>query len=134
MIVIDNSALIEYLIAGNELGRRIRKLLIGQEVAAPQSIELECISVLRRLARRGELDENRAEAAFLLFRRMGIRRFDHEPLLSRIWELKDNMTPYDAAFAALAEQLGASLVTVDNKFGNTPGLRCQVLNLRTEGE
>jgi predicted nucleic acid-binding protein len=86
--------------------------------------------VLRRLVRAGEIDLARAVAAFDLFRRLPLRRFEHGPLLSRIWELRDNMTSYDAAFAALAEQLGASLVTVDAKFGRTPGLRCQVLDLR----
>ncbi|WP_030160787.1 type II toxin-antitoxin system VapC family toxin [Glycomyces sp. NRRL B-16210] len=134
MIVLDNSALIEYLTEDSELGRRVRQLLIGQEIAVPHSIDLECVSVLRRLVRHGQLDVDRATAALELFRQMALRRYDHVSLLPRIWELRGNMTSYDAAFAALAEQLGASLLTVDKKFDKTPGLRCQVLNLRTESD
>lgn len=132
MIVLDNSALIEYLVGDNEIGRRVRHLLAGQEVAVPHVIELECLSVLRRLVRHGNLDSIRAEEAFELFRRLPLHRHDHASSLARIWELRHNMTPYDAAFAALAEQVGASLVTADRKFEKTPGLRCQVLNLRDE--
>jgi predicted nucleic acid-binding protein len=132
MIVLDNSALIEYLIGDNDIAKRVRKLLPGQEIAVPHSIDLECLSVLRKAVRSGALETTRAVEAFELFRRLPLRRYEHRPLLSRIWELRDNMTSYDAAFAALAEQLGASLVTVDAKFGRTPGLRCQVLNLRDE--
>jgi predicted nucleic acid-binding protein len=61
---------------------------------------------------------------------MPITRHPHTPLLDRIWELRDNMWPYDAAFVALAEALGAPLVTVDSKFEGVPGLRCEIRNLR----
>ncbi|WP_198587126.1 type II toxin-antitoxin system VapC family toxin [Glycomyces xiaoerkulensis] len=133
MIVLDNSAFVEFLIGDTDLGRRTRKLLLGQEVAAPHVVDLECASVLRRLVRRGVLDEERASKALRLLSRFDLHRFDHTPLLPRIWQLRDNMTAYDASFAALAETLDASLVTVDSKFERTPGLRCRVLNLRADG-
>jgi predicted nucleic acid-binding protein len=129
MIVLDNSALIEYLIGDSDVARRVRKLLVGQEIAVPHSIDLECLSVLRRGIRSGAIEAARAIEAFDLFRRLPLQRHAHTPLLARIWELRDNMTSYDAAFVALAEQLGASLVTVDAKFSRTPGPRCQVLDL-----
>jgi predicted nucleic acid-binding protein len=62
---------------------------------------------------------------------MGVRRYDHLPLQPRIWELRHNMWPYDAAYVALAESLGITLVTVDAKFGGgVPGMRCPLRNVR----
>ncbi len=55
-----------------------------------------------------------------------IRRYPHRALLPRIWELRHNLTPYDAAYAALAEVLGAPLLTADAKLAGAPGLRCEV--------
>jgi predicted nucleic acid-binding protein len=59
-----------------------------------------------------------------------MRRYDHVPLLARIWELRHNMWPYDAAYVALAEALQITLVTVDAKFSGVPGMRCPLRNLR----
>jgi predicted nucleic acid-binding protein len=63
---------------------------------------------------------------------MTLTRYDHVPLLGRIWELRHNMWPYDAAYVALAESLRVDLVTVDSKLGSVPGLKCIVRNLRDE--
>jgi predicted nucleic acid-binding protein len=63
---------------------------------------------------------------------MTLKRYDHVPLLPRIWELRHNMWPNDAAYVALAESLGVDLVTVDSKLGSAPGLKCEVRNLRDD--
>ncbi|KAK1181250.1 type II toxin-antitoxin system VapC family toxin [Streptomyces sp. NBS 14/10] len=63
---------------------------------------------------------------------INLTRYDHVPFLPRIWELRHNMRPYDASYVALAETLGADLVTVDGKFSGAPGLGCPVRNLREE--
>lgn len=59
-----------------------------------------------------------------------IKRYDHRPLLPRIWRLRDTMWPYDAAYVALAEALDAALITVDAKLRRLPGVRCQLRDLR----
>jgi predicted nucleic acid-binding protein len=62
---------------------------------------------------------------------MRLERYSHFPLLVRIWQLRHNMWPYDAAYVALAEGLDAELVTVDGKMETIPGVRCTVRNLRS---
>jgi predicted nucleic acid-binding protein len=61
---------------------------------------------------------------------MNIRRYAHTSLLPRIWQLRDNMRPYDAAYVALAESLEAQLLTIDVKLERAPGIRCQILRPR----
>jgi predicted nucleic acid-binding protein len=58
-----------------------------------------------------------------------LRRVSHRPLLTRCWELRDNLTPYDAAYVSLAEELNASLLTADRRLAAAPGLRCDVVVL-----
>lgn len=63
---------------------------------------------------------------------MPLRRFSHVPLLDRIWELRQNAWPYDAAYIVLAELLDTEVFTVDARFGRIPGIRCTVRNLRED--
>lgn len=129
MIVLDTSALVEYLVGADALAERVRTECANERLAAPYAVDLECASTLRGLTLGRKLPAEEAERALRLLGRMNIRRFDHVPLLPRIWELRDNMWPYDAAYAALAELLTVDLVTVDHKFGKVPGLKCTVRDL-----
>lgn len=95
-------------------------------MAAPELIDLEVQSVLRSGVRRGLLDERRARLAWSDLASTPLRRAPHRPLLPRAWELRDNLTTYDAAYVALAEILGATLLTTDRKLANAPGIRCDV--------
>ena len=61
---------------------------------------------------------------------MALTRYSHVPLLPRIWQLRHNMWPHDAAYVALAEALAADLLTVDGKVSKVPGIRCRVRNIR----
>lgn len=131
VLVLDTSALVEFLVGSDELADRVRAQTAGRRLAAPHAVDLECASVLRGLALGKKLPDDEAMRALDLLGRMQLHRYDHVPLLPRIWQLRHNMWPYDASYVALAESLGGELLTVDAKFKGAPGLRCAVLNLRT---
>lgn len=84
---------------------------------------------MRRLAR-GTLAVDRADQAVADLADLGIQRYPHGALMPRIWELRHNLTPYDAAYVALAEALDAPLLTADARLANAPGLRCAVEVMR----
>jgi predicted nucleic acid-binding protein len=130
VIVLDTSAIVEFLVGADPVADQIRALTAGEKLAAPHAIDLECASTLRGLVRGGKLPPDEGERALQLFGRMKIRRYGHVPLLTRIWQLRPNMWPYDAAYVALAESLGADLVTLDAKMEKIPGLMCTVRNMR----
>ncbi|GAA1689361.1 PIN domain-containing protein [Glycomyces endophyticus] len=130
MIVADTSAVVEFLLARDELGFRARNVLGGKTVAVPMAIDLECVAVLRGLVLGRKVTVVDAEESLETLGQMDLRRMDHSLFMPRVWELRDNMWPYDAIFVAMAEILDAPLVTTDKKFAGTPGIRCEVRNLR----
>jgi predicted nucleic acid-binding protein len=89
-------------------------------------IDLEVTSVIRRQSRSGGLDQRRAWLALTDLVELPLQRASHRPLLSRCWELRDNLTVYDAAYVALAELLGVVLLTADARLVNAPGPRCEI--------
>ena len=99
---------------------------MADRLAAPHLIDVEVLAAWRRLAAIGRLGEHRAALARADLRALPIERVPHGVLSERIWELRPNMTAYDAAYVALAELLRATLVTVDSKLAGAPGLRCEV--------
>ncbi len=82
--------------------------------------------MLRRAVAAGEFDHVRALRALGRLADIPIERHSHVPLLHRIWELRDNLSPYDAAYVALAEALGVTLLTADARLGRAPGPRCAI--------
>lgn len=83
------------------------------EVVVPHLVDVEVLSVLRRVARLGEADEDRLRRALAILLELPLRRFDHTPVLDRAFALRDNFSAYDAVYVALAEGLAAPLVTAD---------------------
>jgi len=132
MIVLDTSALVEFLVGADAVAEKVRTASIGEQLAAPCAVDLECASTLRGLVMGKKLPADEGKRALGLLGTMTLKRYDHVPLLTRIWELRHNMWPYDAAYVALAESLGVELVTVDGKLGSVPGLKCVVRNLRNQ--
>ena len=130
MIVLDTSAMVEFLVGADALAERVRAVVVGGKLAAPHAIDLECAAALRGLVCGQKLPAAEAERALELLGSMRLERYGHVPLLVRIWQLRHNMWPYDAAYVALAEWLDAGLVTVDGKMETIPGARCTVRNLR----
>jgi predicted nucleic acid-binding protein len=127
MIVLDASAALEVLLraAGN---RQLvaRTLTSAELLVAPHLLDLEVAHVLRRFVAGGELTAARAEQALADYDDLRIARYPHRPLLPRIWQLRENYTAYDAAYLALAEALGAPLVTCDRRLASAPGHRATV--------
>lgn len=126
MIVVDASVLVVALADDGRDGDRARRRLRDERLTAPHLIDIEVVSAWRRLAAAGEIGERRAALALADLRELRLQRVPHIPLIDRCWELRRNMTAYDAAYVALAELLAAPLVTADAKLANTPGSRCAI--------
>lgn len=126
MIVVDASVLANALANDQADGARVRSRLRGQRLTAPELIDLEVLSVWRRLAAAGALDVARARAALDALAALPMKRITHGPLRQRCWELRHNLSVYDAAYVALAERLQVTLVTADARLANAPGVRCTV--------
>lgn len=126
MIVVDASVLAPALGDDDDDGDRARDRLRGEELCAPSLVDLEVASVLRRAEAGGRIDARRAAQALADLARTPMRRIGHVALLERVWGLRANVTPYDAAYVALAEATGATLVTADARLARAPGVRCAV--------
>jgi predicted nucleic acid-binding protein len=100
LIVVDASIVASALGDDGFDGERARGELVGERLFAPELIDLEVASVWRRAARAGRLDERRAGQALTDLAARPLARAPHQPLMGRIWELHDNLTPYDAAYVA----------------------------------
>lgn len=122
MIVLDASAALELLL-NSTLADKVAKRVFepDQSLHAPHLIDLEIAQVLRRLVRQERIDANRANLAFQDLADLPMTRYPHQMLLPRIWHLRNNATAYDAAYVALAEALGATLLTCDQALANIPG-------------
>lgn len=126
MLVIDASVLTVALADDGSDGDRARRRIRGERLVAPELIDLEVTSAFRGYVRGGVLDRRRADLAMDDLASMPMRRVSHRPLLPRCWELRDNVTPYDAAYVALAEMLQVILLTGDGRLARSTGLRCRI--------
>ena len=93
---------------------------------APHLLDVEVAQVLRRYAAAGVVTAVRGEEALHDLRELALTRYPHDVLLDRIWELRGNLTAYDAVYVALTEALGASLITCDAKIGGAAGHHARV--------
>lgn len=121
-VVVDSSAAVEALTGRSAA----RELLSSTSTYAPHLIDAEVAQAMRGLVRRGHLLAIQAQQLLEGWGRLGIVRFALHPLLARVWELRENLSAYDATYVALAEELGCPLVTADTRLGGAPGLRCEV--------
>ena len=127
MIVADASAIIEILLRTPLAERALDRLLsVGESIHVPALIDLEIAQALRRYVRRGAMSAARAKASLDILEAFPMQRYMHEPLLGRIWMLRENLTAYDAAYVALAEGLGAPLFTCDPRMAKAPDIRTTV--------
>jgi predicted nucleic acid-binding protein len=128
VIVLDASALVELILdtpAGERVAARIADPEVGLHV--PHLADVEVAQALRRYEREGEIDAGTAAAALENYRALDLHRHGHEPLLDRVWQLRKNLTAYDALYVALAEALDAALITCDRPLSRAPELRRRVV-------
>lgn len=127
MIVLDASALVE-LILGTQTGQLVAARIAdaAEGLHAPHLADLEVVQALRRYVREGDIDAETAAVALDDFRALDLQRHAHEPLLERVWQLRQNLTAYDAAYVALAEVLDGVLVTCDGPLSRAPALAGRV--------
>lgn len=126
MIVIDASAVVLGLLNDGDA----RAVLRDGTVACPHLVDSEVTHALRSQVLRGDLDAAHAGRAIDVWSRLGLTRHDVHGLLGRIWEMRENLSAYDATYVALAEALDVPLVTADGRLGRAPGPRCAITVLR----
>lgn len=126
MLVVDTSAVLEALVARQPPDGLVERLGEDGDLHAPHLIDVEMLHALRRLTLNGELSDDRVADARLDFRELRLVRYPHLELADRIWELRHNLTAYDATFVALAELLEAPIVTCDGRLNAASGHTAQV--------
>jgi predicted nucleic acid-binding protein len=124
--VVDASAILEVLLQ-TPAARRVSRVLFaaGQTLHAPHLIDLEIAQVLRRYVRSASISNDRGAEALSDFLDLPLTRYPHFVLLTRVWQMRHNLTAYDAAYLALAEALDAPLITRDRVLARTSS-RAQV--------
>jgi predicted nucleic acid-binding protein len=122
VIVADASAAVAALTHDGLARERLSRV----PVHVPHLIDYEVASAMRRRVISGHISEVSGKRALEQWSKIGVERYRAGGLLERIWELRANLTAYDAAYAALAEALGCPLVTADGRLANAPGIRCEV--------
>jgi predicted nucleic acid-binding protein len=126
MLVVDASCLVEVL-TGTVRGGRIRaRLAEDEEQAAPHVVDVEVFSIIRREHQRGRLDETAAAQAVTELAAWPGDRYGHQLLLDRGWQLRHTIRGWDAMYVALAEVLGATLLTIDYRLAAATGPRCRI--------
>jgi predicted nucleic acid-binding protein len=122
VIVVDASAVVAALLRDG----RARQRLAHETLNAPHLLDSEVTEVLRRLVRREDLGDDDAERALATWQQIGVSRYPTIGMITRIWELRHNVSAYDAAYIALAERLDCDLITADRRLSGAPGPGCTI--------
>lgn len=127
MIVLDASVVLELLL-GTRRGRVVAERIESPSLplAAPHLVDLEVAQALRRYVQMGAISSGRGRQALSDLGDLDIDRYPHEPLLARIWSMRDNLTAYDAAYVALAEAMQVPLLTCDTRLAAAPGHHARI--------
>jgi predicted nucleic acid-binding protein len=127
MIVVDASALLEALLR-TPAAKAVERFLFAprQTLHAPHLLDVEIAQVIRRYAANGEIDGERGRAALVDLADFPLRRYAHDFLLPRVWDLQNNLPAYDAVYVALAEALDAPLLTRDRRLAAAAGHHARV--------
>ena len=126
-MVLDASAAVEFLLL-TPIGSRVQEKILanGESVHAPHLLDVEVAQVMRRLVATDVISASRAKEALDDLLDLSLIRHPHMPWLPRIWELRHNLTAYDATYVALAEALDGPLLTCDRKLAKATNHRAKV--------
>jgi predicted nucleic acid-binding protein len=127
LIVLDSSAAVDFLLLREHADWVDDTLRAAGEVHAPHVLDVEVVSAVRRLVRLGDVTRRLAASALTDLQLLDVTRYPHLPFVERMWQLRENLSASDAAFVALAEALGAPLVTTDVTLAASPGPRIPIV-------
>lgn len=122
MIVVDASAAVLALLNDGDA----RAQLANEALAVPHLADSEIVQALRSQVRRGDVSAGDAQRALNVWGQLGIQRVGSVGMLHRMWELRDNLTAYDATYVALAEALDCPLLSADQRLAGAPGPNCVI--------
>lgn len=125
-LVCDASTVIGALVDAGPDGTWAAEQLAGTQLFAPAQMPFECANILRRHEQAGLISADQAAQAHVDLLALPVELWPYEAVATRVWQLRANLTCYDAAYAALAEAIGATLVTLDRRISRSPGLSCAV--------
>lgn len=126
-VVVDASTIIAALIDSGSDGVWAEQFLATSDIAAPHLMPVEVTNILRRSAIKGSITADVASLALNDLNDLSVEYFEFRPFASRIWELRQNVTAYDAWYVALAETLSAPVATLDDRLRQAVGPRCAYL-------
>lgn len=126
-LVLDASVLVAATVDKGAPGRWAEHLVATEDLAAPDLALVEATNILRRLELAGHLSSEGADGARQDLLQLDLELFPFEPFADRIWELRHNLTSYDAWYVAIAEAIGVPLATLDLRLAKAPGPRCEFL-------
>jgi predicted nucleic acid-binding protein len=127
-VVVDASVVVAALVDTEAHGTWAEGVLVSDALAAPHILPVETANVLRRAVAAGEVSDDIATLAHADLLDLSIDLFGYEPVASRVWELRGNLSAYDAWYVAVAEALEAPLATLDRRVVGAPGVRCRLMS------
>ena len=125
-VVVDSSVVVAALVDHGPVGEWAEALLVSGPLAAPHLMPAEVANALRRSTMVGDVSADIASLAHDDLRLLRLELFPYSLCASQVWELRSNITAYDAWYVALAETLGAPLATLDARLSRAPGVRCEI--------
>ena len=125
-VVCDASALVALLLDGGPDGRWVTETVTGRDLVAPNLVVMEAANIVRRHELAGIVSADQAAQAHADLMDLAIEQWPYELLFARSWELRHNLSIYDATYVALAEAIRVKLVTLDRRIAGAPGLRCPI--------
>ncbi|MBY5162073.1 type II toxin-antitoxin system VapC family toxin [Salsipaludibacter albus] len=127
-VVADASIVVAALVDSGSAGQWAADVVAAEPLVAPHLLPVEAANILRRAERHGQLSPDTASLAHADLVELAMDLLPFEPFAERAWELRANVTSYDAWYVAIAEQLDVPLATLDLRLVGAPGTTCQFLS------